>query len=154
VAAIDTVSGFAASDGANLGAAAVLPESQRVRVVADLYAVLLLGAIQSQFGVAITSYKSASGSTVLSATDFSGILANRINAAPASAVVAELKEWMALLSYEVASLKGAISSDYASTANFTQFGNFGAAIKARNASYPVASIGQLMGTLSSLTTAP
>jgi hypothetical protein len=53
VDAIDIVSGFAASDGANTGASSPLPGSGRLRVGADLFAVLLLGAVQTQFGVTI-----------------------------------------------------------------------------------------------------
>ena len=61
---------------------------------------------------------------------------------------------MALLSYLGKGLGGSISSEYASTANFTQFGIFGAAVQIRNASYPLASIGQFIGTLSTLQAAP
>jgi 2',3'-cyclic-nucleotide 2'-phosphodiesterase (5'-nucleotidase family) len=154
VAAIDTVSGFAPSDVANVGVATVLSGSSRVRVAVDLYAVLLLGAVQAQFGVAITPYQSASGTVVLSGANMAAILENRIDAAPATGGVQELKEWMALLSYVGTGLGGAIGTEYASTANFTQFGNFGAAVTVRNSSYPLASIGQLAGTEGALLSAP
>ena len=154
VAAIDTVAGFAPGDAACTGSAADLPGTSRVRLAADLYTILLLGAVQSQFGVAITAYKSATGTTTLSGADLAGVLGNRINAAPASSGVQELKEWMALLSYVGTGLGGSITSDYASTANFTQFSTFGAAIQTRNATYPIASIGQFIGTLASLQGAP
>jgi hypothetical protein len=154
LSAIDTVSGFASSDAANLGAASALPSSGRVRVAADLSSVLLLGAVQSQFGVTITPYQSATGNVVLSSADIAGILANRIDAAPATGGIQELKEWMALLSYEETGLGGTIGSEYASTGNFAQFGNFGAAVQVRNASYPLASVGRLAATLGGLLSAP
>jgi hypothetical protein len=154
VDAIDIVSGFAASDGANTGASSPLPGSGRVRVGADLFAVLLLGAVQTQFGVTITPYKAATGPDVLSSTNFPALLANRIDAAPATAGVQELKEWMSLLFYLDGELGGSITSEYASTANFTQFGSYGLAVTNRNASYPIASIGQFVGTVASLQSAP
>ncbi len=154
VAAIDTVSGFAPSDTENIGPATALSDSVRVRMAVDLYAVLLLGAVEAQFGVTITPYASATGSTVLSGANFPGLLANRIDAAPGSPGVQELKEWMALLSYVGTGLGGSIHHEYASSSNFTKFGNFGRAVRTRNVSYPLASIGQLFGTLSSLQSAP
>jgi hypothetical protein len=154
VAAIDTVAGFAPNDSANLGTATDLPDTARVRVAVDLFAVLLLGSVQVQFGVAITPYKSATGSLVLSGDDIQSILENRIDAAPGSGGLQELKEWMALLAYIRSGLGGAITSVYFSTSNFAQFGSFGAAVRTRNASYPVGSIGQLLSTLGGLQTAP
>ena len=154
VAAIDTVAGFAPGDGANTGLATNLSATSRVRVSVDLYAVLLLGGVQSQFGVAITPYNSATGPGILSRADIPGIMANRIDAAPATPGVQELKEWMALLSYLGKGLGGTITSEYASTSNFTQFGSFGAAVQTRNSTYPIASIGQFIVTLSTLQGAP
>jgi hypothetical protein len=61
---------------------------------------------------------------------------------------------MALLSYLQAGLQGAISSKYASTSDFSQFPGAGAAVQVRNASYPLASIAQFAGTLSSLQGTP
>ncbi len=75
-------------------------------------------------------------------------------AAPAGMGIQELKEWTALLSYLQAGLKGNISSAYASSSDFTRFGSAGAAVQTRNASYPLASIGQFTGTLSTLLGAP
>jgi hypothetical protein len=154
VAAIDTVSGFAATDGANIGPATDLAGTGRVRVAADLYAVLLLGAVQSQFGTAITPYKSATGPEILSSADIPGLLGNRINATPGGAGVQELKEWMALLSYLGLGLHGSIPSLYASTPIFAQFGSFGAAVTTRNATYPLPSIGRFILTLGGLQSAP
>jgi len=90
---------------------------------------------------------------VLSGADLPGLLANRIDAAPGSPGVQELKEWMALLSYITSGLGGTIPPLYFSTPNFTQFAGFGAAVRTRNASYPVASIGQLLTTLGVLVAA-
>lgn len=154
VAAIDTVSGFAATDGANVRETTNLSDGTRVRAAVDLYALLLLGAVQAQFGVTITPYQSATGNTVLSSADFAAILANRIDAAPATGGIQELKGWMALLSYEGTVLGGSIGAEYASSANFAQFGSFGLAVQVRNGGYPLASIGQLVATVGGLLKAP
>jgi hypothetical protein len=152
--AIDTVSGFAPNDPKNTGGTALLSGGARLRVAVDLYAVLLLGAVADRFGIVVTPYAAATGPGVLSAANLPGLLANRIDAAPGTPGVQELKEWMALLSYVGTGLGGSIGSEYASTPDFTQFGSFGNAVKVRNASYPIASIGQLMGTLGGLLAAP
>jgi hypothetical protein len=154
IAAIDTVAGFASSDGANTGSTTNLADTARVRVATDLFAVLALGSVQAQFGATITVYKSATGTTPLSGADLAGILANRINLTPAGTAVQELKEWMALLSYVGTGLRGTISPAYASTSDFTQFGSTGAAVQTRNASYPITGIAQLTGTLAGLQGAP
>jgi 2',3'-cyclic-nucleotide 2'-phosphodiesterase (5'-nucleotidase family) len=154
IAAIGTVAGFAVSDGANTGPAIELPATARVRLATDLFAILALGVVQVQFGTTITTYKSATGPATLSGADIAGLLANRIDADPSTAGVQELKEWMTLLSYLGAGLKGTISSAYASTGDFAQFGGFGVAVQTRNANYPIAAIGQLAGTLGGLQGAP
>lgn len=154
VAAIDTLSGFAASDLRNTGPAVPLSATTRVRGAVDLYAVLLLNAVESQYGIKITPYQSVNGTTVLSSSNLAAVLANRINASPASSTVQELKEWMALLSYAGTALGGTIGSEYASTPIFTQFPTAGSAVQVRNASYPLASIGQLAGTVGALQQAP
>jgi 2',3'-cyclic-nucleotide 2'-phosphodiesterase (5'-nucleotidase family) len=154
VAAIDTVSGFAANDIRNTGTATPLSATARVRGAVDLYSVLLLNAVESQYGIKITPYQSATGTAVLSSSNLAGVLANRINASPASSTVQELKEWMALLSNAGTALGGSIGPEYASTPLFTQFPTAGSAVQTRNASYPLASIGQLVGTISSLQQAP
>ena len=154
VAAIDTVAGFAPGDAANTGPATVLSATNRVRLAVDLYAVLLLGAVQAQFGVTITPYQSAAGTATLSAADLPAVLANRIDAAPATAGIQELKEWMALLSYVGTGLGGQITSEYASTSIFVQFPSFGAAVLDRNATYPILGIGQFAATLGALQAAP
>jgi hypothetical protein len=91
---------------------------------------------------------------VLSIANLPAILANRINAAPATGSVQELKEWMALLSYEGTTLGGAIGPEYFSTSNFVQFGSFGAAVQVRNATYPLAGVGQLVATEGTVLSAP
>jgi len=154
VAAIDTVSGFAPSDIRSTGTATPLSAATRVRGAVDLYAVLLLNAVESQYGIKITPYQSPAGSTVLSSSNFAAVLANRINATPASSTIQELKEWMALLLDVGSVLGGSIGPEYASTPLFTQFPTAGSAVQVRNASYPLASIGQLVGTLSALQQAP
>jgi hypothetical protein len=154
VAAVDPVSGFAVADGSNTGITTDIPGTTRIRVATDLFAIVAIGAVQAQFGVTVTAYKSATGTATLSLADINGILANRINATPGSASIQELKEWETLLSYIATGLNGNVSSAYASTSDFTQFGSAGAAVQTRNASYPLASIGQLTGGLSSLLGAP
>ena len=153
IAAIDTVSAFAAADGGNTGSTTDLTGTSRVRAATDLFAVLALGTIQSQFGVNITVYKSATGGTTLSGSDLTGLMANRIGTAPTGGVQ-ELKEWMALLSYVSTGLKGTVGPVYGSTGDFTQFPTFGTAVETRNSSYPLAAIGQLVGTMAGLRGTP
>jgi len=154
VNAIDTISGFAVSDATNTGATTDLPTTGRVRVVVDLYALLLINAVESQYGLKITAYQAATGATTLSSADMPTLLGNRIDAAPSTAGVQELKEWMALLQNVGSGLHGAIGAEYASTTNFTEFPTSGAAVKTRNASYPLAAIGQLVTTVAGLKAAP
>ncbi|HUJ15336.1 MAG TPA: metallophosphoesterase [Thermoanaerobaculia bacterium] len=152
LAAITTISGYAPTDAENTGSTTPLT-SGRIRVSVDLYAVLLLGSVQTQFGITITPYQSATGSTVLSSADLPTLLANRIDAQPATAGIQEFKEWQALLA-NISALGGTIGPDYASTSNFAQFSTFGAAVRNRNASYPAADIGQLATTIGTLQAAP
>ena len=154
VDAIDTVSVFSPADGTNTGSTTDLTGSSRVRAATDLFGLLAMSAVQAQFGIAVTVYDSATGSNTLSSADLTGILANRISTAAPGAPVNELKEWMALLSYLGKGLAGVIGPAYASSSDFTQFVNSGAAVQTRNASYPVAAIGQLTGTLSNLLGTP
>ena len=154
IAAIEQLSGFAATDTTSVGPVTALSSTNRIRVAVDLYAVLLLNAVQSQYGIAVTPYQAATGSTTLSPSDFPTLLGNRIDAAPATAGVQELKEWMALLSNVGTVLGGVIGPDYASTTNFADFPTSGVAVRTRNSSYPLASIGQLVRTISTLQQAP
>ncbi len=154
IAAIDTVSAFAAADAANTGSTTPLTGSARVRVATDLFGILALGAVQTQFGVSVTVYGQATGSTTLSGANLNGILANRISAVPSSASIQELKAWSALLSYVATELQGSVTSAYASTSVFTQFPSDGAAVQTRNSSYPLPSIGQFIGSMANLEGTP
>lgn len=154
VAAIDRVSGFAPADSTNIGAVTELPSTSRIRVAVDLYAVFLLNAVRSQYGITITPYQAATGSTALTPANLPTLLGNRIDAAPSTAGVQELKEWMALLANIGTNLAGVIGPDYASSPNFTEFPIAGKAVQTRNATYPLASIGQLVRTISALRQAP
>lgn len=150
VSAIGTISGFSATDTKNTGTTTALDSTKRVRVAADLYAILLLGAVKQQFGIEITPYQAATGSTTLSSADMVTLLGNRIDAQPGTAGVQELKEWMALLSNIGTGLGGQIGPEYKATSTFTEFPAFGAAVTTRNASYPLAQIGRLVQTMASL----
>ena len=153
VAAIDTVSGFAPTDGENTGATTPLGAS-RIRVAADLYSILLLNAVDAQYGIKITPFQAATGTTVLSGADFPTLLGNRIDLAPATPGIQELKEWMALLSNVGGGLKGKIGPEYASTPNFEDFPSSGAAVHTRNDTYPLGDIRQLALTSVTLENAP
>ena len=59
-----------------------------------------------------------------------------------------------LLSYVGVGLHGSIGPEYASSINFTDFPTFGAAVKTRNASYPLPAIGQLIATEAALSKGP
>ncbi len=150
VAAIDSVSAFATADATNTGAPTALTGSSRVRVATDVFAMLALGPVEAQIGTTITVYKSANGTATFSGDDIPGLLANRIFATPTASSPQELKEWTALLTYLTGGLKGSITSAYASTADFTRFPTFGAAVQTRNASYPLAAIANLTRTLAGL----
>lgn len=152
--AIDTVSAFSTSDTMNTGTTTDLTASGRVRVAVDLYAMLLINAVEAQYGIKITAYQSATGTTVLTPANMPVLLGNRIDADPATNGIQELKEWTALLANVGSALKGTIGTQYASTANFAEFPKAGVAVTTRNASYPLASIAQLAGTMSALQQAP
>ncbi|GAC1430051.1 MAG: hypothetical protein NVSMB68_02310 [Thermoanaerobaculia bacterium] len=154
VAAIGGLSGFASTDSTNVGAVTELPDGSRIRLAVDLYALLLLNAVQSRYGITIAPYQAAMGSTTLSPSDFPTLLGNRIDASPSAAGVQELKEWMALLSNVTKTLAGVIGPEYASTPNFAEFPKSGAAVQTRNATYPLASIAQLVRTVYTLRQAP
>lgn len=153
VNAIDTVSGFAPTDTTNTGQTTDLTGG-RVHVVVDLYALFLINAIESQYGIKVTPYQSATGTTVLSPADMTTLLGNRIDASPLTPGIQELKEWMALLSNAGSGVHGVIGPEYASTSNFTDFPKFGAAVQTRNSTYPLAAVGQLVATSAALQRAP
>jgi len=149
VDAIDSVQGFAPNDLNNTGAATSLTGTTRYRITADLYDLLLLNAVQQEFGITVTPYQSATGTVVLN--DIPKLLGNRIDLLPATPGVQELKEWMALLG-DVAGTT--IGPEYFSTPIFSQFPTFGAAVKNRNPSYPLPAIAQLIQTEVALQGAP
>jgi hypothetical protein len=138
-AAITGISAFASSDPACTATTGLTPlalDTTRYRISANLYGVLMLDAIQSQFGVSISPYASATGSTVLSQSDMTTLLGNRINAVPGGTSLVELKEWEALLEYLTApaasgGLAGEIGPAYASTVNIADYASFGAAVTTR-----------------------
>jgi 2',3'-cyclic-nucleotide 2'-phosphodiesterase (5'-nucleotidase family) len=154
IAAIDTVSAFAATDTKNTGPTTDLTGTSRIRTAVDLYALLLIGAVESQYGIKITPYQAATGTTVLSSADFPTLLGNRIDLSPSTAGVQELKGWMVLLSNIGTALGGTIGPEYKSTTNFTEFSTYGDAVRIRNSTYPLADIGQLVGTVAALQQAP
>jgi hypothetical protein len=166
IAAVTNVSAFAATDPSCTHAATALDGTTRYRISADLYGILMMGAIESQFGISITPYATnLPGTAVLSIADLTSALANRIDTTPGSGgKVVELKEWEALALFMTTNtaeggLGGVIGTQYASTTNFTDFAAvppaFGAAVTVRNASYGSALpyVGQLMTTLQTLTAA-
>lgn len=154
VNAIDTVSGFAVNDALNTGPTINLLATGRIRVAVDLYALLLINAVETQYGLKITAFQGPTGPTTLSSADMTTLLANRIDSAPATAGVQELKEWMTLLSNVGSGLHGAIGTEYKSTPLFTDFPAAGAAVQIRNAAYPLPAIGQLVTTMATLSQAP
>ena len=154
VGAIATVTGFAPSDAANIGAPTLLPASGRVRVVVDLFTLLLVNGVGTELGLNVTAYQASTGGVVLSAANLPAVLQNRLDAQPMTPGVQELKAWMALLFYIRSGLGGTIGPGYLSTSNFTQFGSFGVAVTNRNAAYPLAMIAQLAVTLGGLQNAP
>ena len=157
VGAIGALSGFAASDPACEGIPAALALNQRYRVAGDLYTIFMMPTIQALYGVNITAYAGPTGIAALSPANVSQVLANRINLNGSASAVQEVKPWMALLRFLTAPAAqggfftaGAIPADYLSTNNYTDFPIFGAAVVLRNDNYPLASIQQLMATITAL----
>jgi len=110
--------------------------------------------VEAQYGVKITAFQAATGTTTLSSADLATVLGNRIDAAPATSGIQELKEWMTLLQNVGSGMHGTIGPEYLSTANFTDFPTFGSAVKARDDAYPLAQIGALVTTSATLQHAP
>jgi hypothetical protein len=52
-----------------------LPETKRVRIVLELYTLLLINAIGGESSLTVTPYQSASGTVVLSPVNLPAILA-------------------------------------------------------------------------------
>jgi 2',3'-cyclic-nucleotide 2'-phosphodiesterase (5'-nucleotidase family) len=156
-AAIGTISAFAPADSACTGPAGVLAPG-RHRIVLDLYVLLMANAAETRFGTGAPIYQAAQGDARLSGATPAGlqaILANRINLDPGGAFQ-EVKAWMALLLYLDGShfRDGWITSEYGSSHDFSQFQTSGAAVRTRNASYPLGAIGALAAVAESLRQAP
>ena len=159
-AAIGALSGFPSTDPACEGVPAALPLNQRFRVVGDLYTIFMMTTVQNQLGVTLTAYAGPTGSAAVAQANLAQTLANRISVNGPKPPVQELKPWMALILYLTKApalggwfTAGAIGPDYLSTATYTDFPTNGAAVSVRNASYPLASLTQLMATLSALASA-
>jgi len=156
MAAIGPVAAFPACDLACTGPVAPLPHG-RHRVVLDLYMLMMMGGVQQQFGLDTAIYAAAQGDLQLGRTPsgLEAILANRLNLAPAGAFQ-ELKGWMALLAYLSGPhfAGGRITAEYDSGGGFTGFPGFGAAVRTRNAAYPLDRVGALAAMASALRQAP
>jgi hypothetical protein len=144
--AVGPLAAFSPADPACVGTPQALASGPRIRLAVDLYSVLMLGAVQSRFGLGITPYASAAGTAVIDRSDLAGALKNRISLADPGAPVLELKTWMALVQYLTTPPaqgghfdRGVITGEYKSTPTFTDFtvpaAGYGAAVKVRSASY-------------------
>ncbi|BDU71292.1 bifunctional metallophosphatase/5'-nucleotidase [Mesoterricola silvestris] len=155
IGAIGQISAFDAADAMCTGPTTLdLVPATRYRVAGDLYAVMMMGAAKSKFGVDITAYagNTRMDATTVSAADLAGAMKYRINAAGPVLPVVELKEWMALVQY-IGALGGTVPPQYLSTPAFTDFavgGRWGTAVTVRNQTYPLAPIGAMMTTLAGL----
>jgi hypothetical protein len=161
MAAIGPVSAFAPGDPACTGPALALGSGRR-RVVLDLYMLLMIDAVQSRFGISVAVYQTAQGGGKLTGTPdgLKAALANRLNLDPGGPFQ-EVKTWTALLLYLTTPpaqgghfAGGWITPEYGSCADFTRFPAFGAAVRTRNASYPLDSISALAAMVETLRAAP
>lgn len=156
MAAIGPLSAFAPADAACTGPALPLGPG-RHRVVLDLYLLLLMDSYESRFGIGTAVYQAAQGDRKLSgsADGMRAILANRLNLNPGGSF-REVKGWMALLLQLAGGPPGGgwISPEYDSTGEFTGFPGFGAAVRVRNASYPLDRIAALAAMADGLREAP
>lgn len=158
LAAIGPVSAFAPGDPACTGPAAPLG-SGRIRVALDLYLVLMMDRAQALLGTRAALYRAAQGDAVLSAAAPGGleaILANRILLAP-DGPLRELKAWLAVLLYLTTPpargghfQDGRITAEYAAPADFRRFPEAGAAVRVRNAAYPLARLAALADLVQAL----
>ena len=156
VAAIGPVTAFAADDLACTGPVApLLPGRQRV--VLDLYMLMMMGGVQTQFGLDTAIYAAPQGDRKLGGAPggLEAILANRLNLSPSGAFQ-EMKGWMALLCYLRGPhfAGGRITAEYDSGGGFTGFPSFGAAVRTRNAAYPLDRVGALAAMAGALRQAP
>ncbi len=154
LAAVGPVSAFAPDDPACTGPAAPLGPG-RIRVVLDLFLVILADQAQAGFGTRVALYRAATGDARLSAATPDGlqaVLANRIDANPGGPF-RELKAWMAVLEYLARPRSrgghfqdGRITGEYASDPDPGRFPDAGAAVRTRNAGYPLERL-QALGAL-------
>ena len=154
LAAVGPVSAFAPDDPACTGPAAPLGPG-RIRVVLDLFLVTLADQAQAGFGARVALYQAATGDARLSAATPDGlqaVLANRIDANPRGSF-RELKAWMAVLEYLATPRSrgghfqdGRITGEYASAPDPGRFPDSGAAVRIRNAGYPLERL-QALGAL-------
>jgi 2',3'-cyclic-nucleotide 2'-phosphodiesterase (5'-nucleotidase family) len=162
MAAIGQVRGFAPTDPACTGPTAALGPG-RCRIALDLYALLIISSAQGRFGAHTRIFQAARGDQALSPDSPGGraaILANRINLDPGGPM-RELKAWQALLLYLATPpgrgghfRAGRIGAEYDSSADLGRFPAFGAAVRTRNAGYPVRRVGALLAVLETLRHAP
>jgi hypothetical protein len=160
--AIGPVSAFAPDDPACTGPATPLGPG-RVRVVLDSYLVLMADRVQARLGTRAVLYQEAQGQARLSAASPEGLgalLAHRVRLAPGEAG-RELKAWMAALLYLATPpdrgghfRDGRITGEYDSDPDFRRFAEAGAAVRVRNAAYPLEAIGHLAALAASLRRAP
>jgi len=160
VAAVSGVAAFGPDDPACTGAVTALAGSGRWRMVADLYAILMLAVTREQFGTTITPCQGPEGGQVLEATPagLAAALGNRLNLNPAGSPLVEAKGWTALLLY-VRSPSGPLRQGqgaalYASAGGFTRFPSFGAAVRIRAPDYPLERIRKLNGVVANLQALP
>jgi len=160
VAAVSGVAAFGPDDPACTGAVTALAGSGRWRMVADLYAILMLAVTREQFGTTINPCQGPEGGQVLEATPagLAAALGNRLNLNPAGSPLVEAKGWTALLLY-VRSPSGPLRQGqgaalYASAGGFTRFPSFGAAVRIRAPDYPLERIRKLNGVVANLQALP
>jgi len=156
-AAIGPVAAFAPDDPSCTGPARPLGPG-RIRVVLDLYLVTLADRYQAALGTRAALYRGAHGDDRLTMATPEGrqaVLANRIGAG-SGGPFRELKAWMAVLEYLAVPRSrgghfqdGRITGEYASDLDFGRFPDSGAAVRTRNAGYPL----QRIRALAALTAA-
>ncbi len=160
-AAIGPVAAYLPGDPACTGTAVPLGPG-RVRVAMDLYAILMLDRGRTRFGACAAAYQGPAGAARLSGAPEgrAALLDHRIALDPGGSFQ-ELKAWMALLRYLAAPAgqgghfeAGRITAEYASSPDFRQFPAAGAAVRRRNAAYPLDRIAALAATLAALEAVP
>jgi len=161
VAAIGPLRLFAPSDPACTGASAELPPG-RCRVVLDYDSLLMVDGTQARFGTRAALYQNARGDDRLTGAPdgLARILANRIPLDPAGPFQ-ELKTWAALVRYLAAPPgqgghfdRGRIQAEYGASLDFRRFPESGAAVRVRNAGFPLDRLAVLADMARALREAP